>query len=139
MLPLCTYFHACVNGRECKLSVHYPHPLPIHKRFLVLGQIMQHEEAKSQSEHFHDLFSSLPRFTRRGGVSDSGTPHLKHSSVPDSVSSNKRHRETTGPFSVITQKSLPILGAPHLDVNASGDWEASFAFARSTRMNKKWG
>ncbi len=102
---------------------------------------------KKQKAHlniFTIFFFSLPRFTRWGGVSDSGTPHLKHSSVPDYVSSNKRHGETTQLFSVITQKSLPILQAPNLDVNASGDWEASFTltFAHtvaSTRMCEKWG
>lgn len=74
-----------------------------------------------------------------GSVSDSGMPHLKHSSVHDSVSSNKRHGETTSLFSVITQKSLPILEAPDLDLNASGHLKASFplTFTCITRMNKK--
>lgn len=83
---------------------------------------------KKQRAHLNifTIFYSLPCFTGKGGVSDSGKPHLKHSSVHDSVSSNKRHRETTRLFSVITQKSLPILGAPHLDVNAIGDWKARF-------------
>lgn len=72
-------------------------------------------------------------------VIDSGTPRLKHSSVHDSVSSNKRHRDTTRLFSVITQKSLFILGAPNLDVNAIGDRKASFTLTCGciTWMNKK--
>lgn len=51
---------------------------------------------------------------------------------------NKRHRETTRLFAVITQKSVPISEAPHLDWNASGHLKASFtlAFACVTQVNK---
>ena len=50
---------------------------------------------KKTSEHFHYLFAPCPSCTSWGSVGDTDTPHLKHSSVHDSVSSNKRHGETT--------------------------------------------
>lgn len=44
-----------------------------------------------------------------------------------------------GSFSVITQKSLPILEAPNLDASAIEDWRArlTLTFACITWMNKK--
>ena len=86
----------------------------------------QSDAAEGPSEHSHD--SPPPQFASpaKGLVCDSCTPHLKDSSVHDCVSSNKRHRETTRLFSDITQKSLPILRAPDLDMNASGHLKASF-------------
>lgn len=111
---MCLYSYV-LQRKDIQAVLHTnPSPLLILKRFCVLGHIMQREAARGRKEkkahlNIFTIFHSLPCFTSYGGVSNSGTPHLKHSSARDSVSSNKRHRETTRLFSVITQKSLPIL------------------------------
>lgn len=109
--------HVSTQGRS-SLSAH---PLPIPKRFCMLGQLMQREEVGRKKSS-----SSFLCFTSWGGVSDSGTPDLKHSSAPISVSSNKRHGETTRLFSVITQKSLPILEAPRSRFECKWTLESKF-------------
>lgn len=118
--PLCLY--ACMSRAQGQAScvlrpTSFP---PVPKRFCMLGQIIQREEAKSPSNTFSQSFTPRPASPAWGcvcgggggvGVIDSGIPHLKHSSAHDSVSSNKRHRETTRLFSVITQKSLCVRGS----------------------------
>lgn len=77
--------HVCVNARTCQLRVHCPRPLPIPKRFCMLGQIMQREEGirTFSPSSSHPCLASPAK-----GVSAT-VAHLKHSSAHDSVSSKQ--------------------------------------------------
>lgn len=105
----------------------------------MLGQIMHREEAKSPSEHFHYLLLLAPAAPAEG-VSATLTHHILniHQCTILFPATNATGRQQ-GFFSVITQKSLPILEAPNLDMNAIEDWRArlTLTFACITWMNKK--
>lgn len=122
------------------LCVHSPILFPSLRGFSGWINLRRVKKQKAH-QNIPTISSFFPCFTSQRRVSDSGAPHLKHSSVPDSFSSNKRRGETSL-FSAITQKSLPILEAPNRDLKASGHLKASFPLTvtciKQTNKKERW-
>lgn len=111
----------------------------IPKRFCVLGQIMQREEAKKKKKghltHFHNLLLLALPLPAEGVCVCVSNVHQCMILFPATNATGRQQ----GSFQSSLKSPYSTLGAPNLDVNAVGDRKASFTLTCGciTWMSKK--